>query len=69
VCRFGLSYAIISNNGTNFTSRQVTSFCSKYKITDRFFTLYYSQGNDQAEISNLTILDSLRKSFDKAKSY
>ena len=31
VCRFGLS-TIISDNETNFASRQVTSFCSKYKL-------------------------------------
>jgi len=64
---FGLSHAIISDNGTNFVSRQVTSFCSKYKITHRFCTPYYLQGNGQAEIKNSPILDSLRKSLNKVK--
>jgi len=40
VRRFVLSHTI-SDNGTNFVSKQVTSFCSKYKITHRFFILYY----------------------------
>jgi len=35
--------------------------------THRFFSPYYPQGNDQAEISNHTILDNLCKSLDKAK--
>jgi len=45
----------------------VASFYPKYKITHRFSTLYYPRGNTQAEISNHTILDSLRKSLSKAK--
>jgi len=61
------SHTIISDNKTNFASRHVTSFCSKYKITHRFSTLYNPQGNGQAKISNRIILDSLRKSVDKAK--
>ena len=67
MCRFGLPHTIISDNETNFVSKQVTSFCSKYKITYRFSTPYYPQGNSQAEISNRTILDSLCKSLDRAK--
>ena len=50
---------IIFDNGMNFASKQVASFCAKYKITHRYSTPYYPQGNDQAEISNDTILDSL----------
>ena len=38
VCCFGLPHTVISDNGTNFASRQVASFCSKYKITHRFST-------------------------------
>ena len=67
VCRFELPQTIISDNGTNFAIRQVTSFCSKYKIVHRFSTPCYPQGNGQTEISNRTILDNLRKSLDKAK--
>ena len=45
----------------------MASFCAKYKIIHRFSTLYYPQGNGQAEISNRTILNSLCKSLDEAK--
>jgi len=64
----GLSHTIISDNGTNFVSRQVASFCSKYKITHSFFTPYYPQGNGQTEINNHTIFNSLCKSLDKRKA-
>jgi len=50
---------IIFDNGTNFASKQVVSFCAKYKITHRYSTPYYPQGNNQVEIGNDTILDSL----------
>jgi len=51
----------------NFTSREVATFYAKYMITHRCSTPYYPQDNDQAEISNRTILDSLYKSLDKVK--
>jgi len=67
VCRFGLPHTIISDNGTNFASKQVASFYDKYKITHRFSSPYYSQGNDQAKISNRAILNNLYKILGKAK--
>ena len=66
-CRFGLPHTVISHNGTNFDRKQVTSFCSKYKIAHRFFVPYYPQGNSQTEINNHTIVDGMCKSLDNAK--
>jgi len=60
-------HTIISDNGTNFASKQVASFCAMYSITHQFFSPYYPQDNGQAEISNRTILDNLCKSLNKAK--
>jgi len=68
VCRFRLPRTVLPDNGTNFASKNGANFCSKYKITHRFSTPYYPQGNGQVEISNHTILDSLCKSLGKAKS-
>ena len=51
----------------NFASKQVASVCVKYKITHRFSSPYYPQGNGQSEISNRTILNNLCNSLDKAK--
>ena len=67
VCRFGLPHTIISDNGTNFASKEVATLCTKYKIAHQFSIPYYSQGNGQVEISNHTILDSLCKSLGKTK--
>jgi len=32
ICRFEIPHTIISDNGTNFASKQVASFCTKYNI-------------------------------------
>jgi len=37
-CRFGLPHIIVFDNGTNFASKHVANFCSKYKITHWFST-------------------------------
>ena len=62
-----LTTHIISDNETSYTSKEVATFCAKYKITHRFCTPYYPHDNGQAEISNRTILDDLCKSFNKTK--
>jgi len=67
VCHFRLPHTITSDNRTTFASLQVMSYYSKCKITQKFFTPYYLQGNGQAEINNRTILDGLHKSLNKAK--
>ena len=67
ICRFRLPHTIISDDGTNFASKNVANFCSRYKIIHRFSTLYRPQGNDQAEIRNCTILYNLCKSLDTMK--
>jgi hypothetical protein len=67
VTRFGIPHMIVSDNGTNFTSQEVTNFCAKYKIKHFFSTPYYPQGNGQAEVSNRTLMNSLTRSLDRAK--
>jgi hypothetical protein len=67
VTRFGIPHTLISDNGTNFTSQEVATFCQKYRIKHRFSTPYYPQGNGQAEVSNRTIMNNLSKSLEKAK--
>ena len=66
MCRFALPHTIF-DNGTNIVSKQIASFCAKYKITYRFSTFYYPQSNGQTKIINRTILDKLCKSLDKVK--
>jgi len=41
VYRFEISHTIIFDNGTNFASKKVASFYTKYNITHQFSLLYY----------------------------
>ncbi|XP_024016221.1 uncharacterized protein LOC112089703 [Eutrema salsugineum] len=45
ICRHRVSYEIVTDNGTQFTSIIFTDFCSKWKIRLSFSTLRYPQGN------------------------
>jgi len=61
VCSFKLPRTIVSDNRTNFVIKWQVFAPSTRSHVD------YPQGNSQAEISNHTILDNLRKSLDKIK--
>ncbi|XP_016650501.1 PREDICTED: uncharacterized protein LOC107881374 [Prunus mume] len=61
VCIFGFSYKIVTDNGTPFVNKQVNSALSGYSIKHRLYMLHYSQGNDQVEASNKTLLRILSK--------
>ncbi|XP_024015916.1 uncharacterized protein LOC112089172 [Eutrema salsugineum] len=67
ICRHGVPYEIVTDNGTQFTSIIFTDFCAKWKIRLSFSTPRYPQGNGQAEATNKTIIDGLKKRLDTAK--
>ena len=49
VCRFGLPHTVISDNGMNFASKQVISFCASSirSHIDPFLKLYRDEGIDR----------------------
>ncbi|CAL2271820.1 unnamed protein product [Prunus armeniaca] len=61
VCRFGIPYKIVTNNGTPFVNKQVSSTLSGYGVKHHSYTPYYPQGNGQAEATNKTLLRILSK--------
>jgi hypothetical protein len=56
ITRFGIPWAAISDNGTQFESRLFKGFCSDLGIKNFFSSLGYPQSNGQAEVSNKVIL-------------
>ena len=64
--KFGLPFAIVSENGTQFQNR-FKNFCSQYGIRNFYASVAYPQCNGQAEASNKTILDGIKKRLDKSK--
>lgn len=67
VTRFGIPKALISDNGTQFDGKLFRGFCEELRIEFYNSTPAYPQSNGQAEASNKTILDGLKKRLEKAK--
>ena len=59
---------IITDNGTQFESWDVEDLCRELHIEHHFSTSGYLQGNGQAEVSNRTILTTLKKRLETAKT-
>jgi hypothetical protein len=66
ITRFGIPYAIVSDNGTQFQDK-FKAFCSQYQIRNYYASVAYPQCNGQAEASNKTILGGIKKRLEKAK--
>lgn len=41
ICRFGIPMDIVTGNGTQFESRELKDFCSKYGIRQDLASVYY----------------------------
>uniref|UniRef100_A0A2N9IDL4 Uncharacterized protein n=1 Tax=Fagus sylvatica TaxID=28930 RepID=A0A2N9IDL4_FAGSY len=67
ITRFGIPRVLVSDNGSQFTSGPFREFCEQYGIRNHFSTPAYPQGNGQAESSNKTLLDGIKKHLEKAK--
>ncbi|KAG7567252.1 Ribonuclease H-like superfamily [Arabidopsis thaliana x Arabidopsis arenosa] len=66
ICRHGLPFEIVTDNGPQFISGQFESFCEEWHIRLSRSTPCYPQGNGQAEAMNKTVLSTLKK---KLKSH
>jgi len=53
------------DNGANFIGKNIKEFCKKMKIEQNFSSIYYPQGNEQAEATNKTINKILMKNIKK----
>ena len=58
---------LISDNSLQFDSKTFRSYCGELRITNRYSTPTYPQGNRQAEIVNKVIVNGLKKRLDDAK--
>ena len=67
VTRFGIPWAVISDNGTQFESRLFKGFCSDLGIRNFFSLSGYPQSNGQAEVSNKVILNGIKRKLEAAK--
>ncbi|RDY12466.1 gag-pol, partial [Mucuna pruriens] len=55
--RFGVPKALISDQGSHFCNRAMSSLLHKYGVVHRIATAYHPQTNGQAEMTNLSRKD------------
>lgn len=61
ICWFRIPQAIVVDNGPQFDNIDFRTFCSELKIKNLYSTLRYPQSNEQAEVTNKTLLSTLKK--------
>ncbi|RDY01431.1 Pro-Pol polyprotein, partial [Mucuna pruriens] len=59
--RFGVPKALISDQGSHFCNRVMSSLLEKYRVAHRIATAYHPQTNGQAEVFNREIKKILQK--------
>ncbi|XP_033138789.1 uncharacterized protein LOC117129318 [Brassica rapa] len=69
ICRHGLPYEIVTDNGSQFMAGNFKDFCNKWNIRLSPSTPRYPQGNGQAESSNKIIIDGIKKRLDLKKGH
>ncbi|KAG7557044.1 Integrase catalytic core [Arabidopsis suecica] len=67
ICRYGVPYKIVTDNGPQFISNDFEDFCSAWRIKLSYSTPRYPQGNGQAKASNKTILSNLKERLNARK--
>ncbi|RDX80565.1 hypothetical protein CR513_38874, partial [Mucuna pruriens] len=60
-CRFGVPKALISDQGSHFCNRAMSSLLEKYGVAHRIATTYHPQTNGQVEVFNREIKKILQK--------
>ena len=64
ICRHRLPDEIVSDNGSQFISNKFREFYDRWRIRLNTSSPRYRQSNGQAEASNKTIIDGLKKRLD-----
>ena len=67
ICRFGIPQTIVADNGLQFDSITFRNFCSELNIQNLYSTPRYPQSNGQAEVTNKTLVTTLKKRLGQAK--
>ena len=62
-----MTKVLISDNGLQFDSKVFQRYCLELGITNRYLTPSYPQGNSQAEATNKSIVNGLKRRLDDSK--
>ncbi|KAL5564335.1 hypothetical protein UlMin_027499 [Ulmus minor] len=61
ICRFGVPKEIVTDNGSQFISFDFQDFCKDWGIQLSFSTPRYPQANGQAESTNKTVINIIKR--------
>nr|KYP63283.1 Pro-Pol polyprotein [Cajanus cajan] len=67
ITRFGIPYALITDNGLQFTDRRFSDFLAELGIKHKMTSVEHPQSNGQAEAANKIILKELKRRLGQAK--
>ncbi|XP_017221317.1 uncharacterized protein LOC108198046 [Daucus carota subsp. sativus] len=67
VCRFGIPFKLISDNGKQFDSRELKKLCDDLNIRRNFAAVYHPQSNGQTEAINKIIKHMLKAKLEEKK--
>ena len=67
ITRFKVPRALVFDNRLQFDSKVFREYCSSLGVTNRYSSPLYPQSNGQAEATNETIVNSLKKRLEEAK--
>ncbi|RDX86079.1 gag-pol, partial [Mucuna pruriens] len=60
-CQFGVPKALLSDQGSHFYNRAMSSLLNRYEVVHRIATSYHPESNNQAEVFNREIKKTLQK--------
>lgn len=65
-CRFGVPRTIVNDNGAQFNSAKIRSWCEEMKVEQRFIAVAHPQANGQVEVTNRILVNAVKKCLDTA---
>lgn len=67
ITRFSVPNTIITDNGRQFTSKQLQNFCKEWHIHHKTTSVEHLPTNGQVELANKIIVQGIKKRLDSAK--
>ncbi|XP_074378174.1 uncharacterized protein LOC141719699 [Apium graveolens] len=67
VCRYGIPYKLIYDNGKQFDSKEMREFCEQLGIQKSFSTVCHPQSNGKTEVVNKIIKHTLKANLEEKK--
>lgn len=67
ITRFGVPAKLVMDNDMSFRSEEFVTFCTSHGIVMSYSSPYHPQGNGQAESSNKSLLNIIKKILEETK--